>query len=173
MEPSFTFLVVVFIACNVIRTGYERLKETGKIEPGNKPVFIVILASMILLWVSWFGMCPDDPFHAGLPAAVRWFGLIIFIGGLAIAVYGIVLLKRPEDTTHLVTTGIFRKMRHPIYNGFICWIFGWSLYNDAMGSLVVGLLSVANIRYWGRLEEIRLLAKYGDEYRRYHSQTWF
>ncbi len=35
-------------------------------------------------------------------------------------------LKGLENINHLVTTGLFSKIRHPMYDGFILWILGWA-----------------------------------------------
>ncbi len=60
-----------------------------------------------------------------------------------------------------------------MYTGFMLWIAGWSLLHDAVLSLLVGLPGIANILYWRRLEDKRLLAQFGDTYRRYSQRTWF
>ena len=45
-----------------------------------------------------------------------------------------------------------------MYTGFVLWILGWSTYHGAIVSLAIGLVGIANILYWRRLEEARLLA---------------
>jgi protein-S-isoprenylcysteine O-methyltransferase Ste14 len=60
-----------------------------------------------------------------------------------------------------------------MYTGFVLWILGWSIYHGAIASLAVGLMGIANILYWRRLEDARLLARYGEAYQRYRLATWF
>jgi protein-S-isoprenylcysteine O-methyltransferase Ste14 len=60
-----------------------------------------------------------------------------------------------------------------MYTGFVLWILGWSIYHNAILSLFVGLIGIANILYWRRLEEARLLAQHGDTYQAYQLITWF
>jgi len=170
---SYLNLVVVFVLCLFIRTGYELLKEARKINPESKLIFAIILAVMCALWASWFGLCPSDPFQINLPEAVRWSGFALFGLGIVLAVGALIQLRGVENIDHLVTTGLFSKIRHPMYVGFILWILGWSAYHGAIASLAVGLIGILNILYWRRLEEIRLLAQFGDTYRQYRQTTWF
>jgi protein-S-isoprenylcysteine O-methyltransferase Ste14 len=173
MENNYLILIVVFVTCLFIRMGYELLKEARKINPESKPIFAIILTVMCSLWVSWFALCPADPFQFNLPEAVRWLGFALFGIGMVIAVGALVQLRGVENIDHLVTTGLFSKIRHPMYAGFILWILGWSIYHGAIVSLAFGLFAVANILYWRRLEETRLLAEYGDTYEQYRLTTWF
>jgi protein-S-isoprenylcysteine O-methyltransferase Ste14 len=78
-----------------------------------------------------------------------------------------------ENINHLITSGLFKRIRHPMYTGFGLWILGWSIYHGAIASLAVGLIGIANILFWRRLEDARLEARYGDTYRRYRLETWF
>lgn len=74
---------------------------------------------------------------------------------------------------HLVTTGLYSRIRHPVY------LFG----------SIAGLASVVALQVWWVLllalllepitvrraiqEERVLVAAFGDEYARYREQTWF
>jgi protein-S-isoprenylcysteine O-methyltransferase Ste14 len=82
-------------------------------------------------------------------------------------------LKGVENINHLVTTGLFSRIRHPMYAGFILWIFGWAIYHGALLSIIVGFMGIGNILYWRRLEEAELELRYGENYRRYRKETWF
>jgi protein-S-isoprenylcysteine O-methyltransferase Ste14 len=73
----------------------------------------------------------------------------------------------------LVTEGLYRRVRHPIY------VFG--------GLMVAGILIFAHRPWWllifvvlipvqlfrVRKEEAVLESKFGDAYREYHRKTWF
>ena len=173
MKAAFLILAIIFLAGHAIRTTYELLKDAGRINPENKILFGAIFGVMCLLWVCWFSMCPLDPYHIGLPDMVRYAGLALFLIGLILAVGALVQLRGVENIDHLVTTGLFAKLRHPMYLGFICWIFGWSVYHDAVASFLVGVPGIVNILYWRQLEERRLIAEYGERYTSYLRRTWF
>jgi protein-S-isoprenylcysteine O-methyltransferase Ste14 len=163
-------LCVVGVA---IRTSYELLKRAKRVDTKNKLVFTLVFVGMVLMLTSWFIMGPSDPWRVGLPAVVHWFGLGASAAGLGLALAGWIQLKGLENIHHLVTSGLFSKIRHPMYTGFMLWILGWVVFYGAVASLIVGLVCVGNILYWRRLEEQKLVADFGDEYRRYAAGTWF
>lgn len=170
---DYVILVVLFVVSLVIRSGYELFKEKGKVNPESKLMFASIVITMFALWASWFFLCPLDPYKANLPHPVRWSGFALFVIGMILAAGALLQLKGVENIDHLVTTGLFIKIRHPMYTGFVFWILGWSAYHCAIVSLAIGLVGIANILYWRRLEDVRLLALYGDTYRQYQLATWF
>jgi protein-S-isoprenylcysteine O-methyltransferase Ste14 len=157
----------------MIRTGYELLKEAGRVNTKSKPLFTTIFMAMGAMWVSWFGMCPLDPLHLALPNMVRWMGLGGLVVGLGLAIGALFQLRGLENIEHLITTGLFSKVRHPMYTGFILWILGWGIFHGAVVSLGAGLVSIGNILYWRRLEEANMESRYGEDYRRYRKGTWF
>jgi protein-S-isoprenylcysteine O-methyltransferase Ste14 len=173
MELRFAGLAVAFVLSLAIRCAYEILKERQKIDPESKLIFGLILTVMCALWVSWFSLCPLDPFHVGLPGPVRWIGLVLFIVGMVLALGALFQLRGVENIKHLVTSGLFAKIRHPMYLGFTCWIVGWSIYHAAFLSLAIGAPGIASILWWRHLEDRRLERQFGIEYRRYRQQTWF
>ena len=173
MKPGYFTALGLYLTCLAIRTGYEMLKKAGKVNPKNVVLFLFILLAMCLLWISWFVMCPQDPLHLTLPGLIRWVGLGIFIVGLVLAVGALIQLRGVENIDHLVTTGLFARLRHPMYLGFIFWILGWVIYHGAAASLLAGFVGIGNIIYWRHLEEDHLQRTYGDEYDAYRRQTWF
>lgn len=173
METSYFILIVAFVVCLFVRTAYELLKEAGKVNPENKLIFAFIFTAMCALWVCWFDLCLLDPFQLNVPGAVRWGGLTLFVVGLVIAVGALFQLRGLENIDHLVTTGLFSRLRHPMYTGFVLWIVGWSSYHGAFASLAVGMIGIANILFWRRLEESRLRRQYGTVYEQYRTSTWF
>jgi protein-S-isoprenylcysteine O-methyltransferase Ste14 len=157
----------------IIRAIYEHLKKSGRINPRSKIIFAVVFFAMCLMWASWFNLCPLDPLRISLPQLVRWIGFCIFLAGLGFALGAFIQLRGVENINHLVTKGLFSKIRHPMYLGFILWIFGWAIYHGAVLSLCAGLVAIVNITYWQRLEERELESKYGDDYLQYRTRTWF
>ena len=76
-----------------------------------------------------------------------------------------------EKTTQLVTTGIYRYIRHPIYVSlfFLCWGFFFKLPSWPAGILAMiacGLLLLA-----ARAEETENIRYFGDAYRTYMNRT--
>jgi protein-S-isoprenylcysteine O-methyltransferase Ste14 len=173
MKSSFVILLASNLACYAIRTIYELYKRAGRVNLKNKALFALIFAAMCVIWVSWFVMCSLDPWELPLPQSLRWMGLGIFLIGWCLALGALIQLKGLEDIDHLVTTGLFSKLRHPMYTGFILWILGWSTYHAAGVSLIAGIFGIANVLFWRGLEDKALLALWGDRYAEYRKGTWF
>jgi len=109
MESGYLILVVIFIVCLFLRTGYELLKEARRIDPESKLIFAIILAVMCALWASWFELCSSDPFQINLSETLRWSGFALFAVGMFLAVGALVQLRGVENIDHLVTTDCFPK----------------------------------------------------------------
>jgi protein-S-isoprenylcysteine O-methyltransferase Ste14 len=172
MTTEYTVLLGLCLVGLAIRTGYELRKRSGRIDTQSKPIFAVVLVGMVFMLGSWPVMCPRDPLGVVVPDVVRWFGLGAAVVGLALAVGALAQLRGVENIDHLVTTGIFSRIRHPMYLGFILWISGWVISCGAAASLGAAILAIADILYWRRLEEDKLETDYGEDYRTYRKTTW-
>jgi protein-S-isoprenylcysteine O-methyltransferase Ste14 len=110
--------------------------------------------------------------------AIRRLGVLLFAAGGALRIWpvfglghrfsGLVAIQ-PGHT--LVTTGLYRVIRHPSYLGLLVNSLGWALaFRSAVGLLLTALLIpplVARIR----AEEGLLWAQFGGEYEVYCNRT--
>ena len=173
MKTGYLVFLSLYFLGLIIRAIYEQLKKTGRVNPKSIIVYSIVLVAMCLMWASWFNICPLDPLQLSFPRMVRWIGFGIFLLGLGLAIGAVIQLKGVENINHLVTTGLFSKIRHPMYVGFILWIFGWAIYHGAVISLFVGFVGILNILYWKKLEETEMESNYGETYLEYRKRTWF
>ncbi len=171
MNAVFTLSLILFLLALTIRTTYEILKKGRGVN--TKALFPFMFTVMCLLWFSWFAMSPLDPVPVEVPQFVRWGGFGVFVVGWILALTALVQLRGLEDIDHLVTSGLFSRLRHPMYTGFLCWIAGWGMYHGAAISLLAGIVGMINILYWRSLEEAALESRYGEVYRKYRLHTWF
>jgi protein-S-isoprenylcysteine O-methyltransferase Ste14 len=72
----------------------------------------------------------------------------------------------------LVTTGLYSRIRNPIYLFGGLFIVGLSLFLSPWGPLAVALVIVPLQVVRARREERVLAEAYGEEYERYKSKTW-
>ena len=173
MNSTFLLVAGLCLIGLAIRSGYELLKKAGKVDTKNRAIFAVVFVAMCLMLASWPVMCPLDPWRIAVPGVVRWLGLGMVTAAVALAVGALVQLRGLENIDHLVTTGLFSRIRHPMYTGFILFIAGWVVCHGAVASLVIGVVCIGNILYWRRLEEGALESQYGEDYRSYRRGTWF
>jgi protein-S-isoprenylcysteine O-methyltransferase Ste14 len=173
VRAAYLIGIVLYVAGLSIRDGYELLKRGGRIDPTNARVFAVVFTSMIVMWLSWFAVGMLAPAHLAISWIVRWAGLSAVLLGTVVSVAGMWQLGGVENIDHLVKTGLFSRVRHPMYVGFILWIIGWCAYASATAVLVLAPFGLVSILWWRRLEESELATRYGSEYVEYRASTWF
>jgi protein-S-isoprenylcysteine O-methyltransferase Ste14 len=109
--------------------------------------------------------------------ALRWFGLalcLIGLGGVVLARYtlGRSFSVRAK-ATELVTTGIYSRIRNPIYVSSAIFTLGLIVIirRPILAVILLILIPLQTIR--ARREAQVLEAKFGDAYRQYRARTWF
>jgi protein-S-isoprenylcysteine O-methyltransferase Ste14 len=76
-----------------------------------------------------------------------------------------------ETPGPLVTRGLFRRMRHPIYAGILLITSGMALLTADVLSIATAAAAWVGLPIQARLEEEFLVSQYGDAYRRHQSQS--
>jgi len=157
---------------HVVRAVYEILKHKQLLKPG-KLSFVIIFTNMAILWMSWFALCSQDIYRIHYAEVYHYLGLLfVIMGALAFftALFTIKTLESYDGV--LITKGIYSKIRHPMYLGFICWLIGFPIIFGALFSFLLSLLFIANVLFWRSLEEIELEKRFPD-YREYKKTTLF
>jgi protein-S-isoprenylcysteine O-methyltransferase Ste14 len=111
--------------------------------------------------------------HLDAPLLVRLLGLVLLAGGIVVAVAGYRALgsshspwTTPIDDGRLVETGIYARIRHPIYAG---WCLG-ALGGELLAGSIVGVgVALALVVFYDRRsrEEERFLADRYPDYAAY------
>ncbi|OOF41324.1 isoprenylcysteine carboxyl methyltransferase [Rodentibacter trehalosifermentans] len=80
--------------------------------------------------------------------------------------------QRLDKSTHLVTSGIFRVSRNPMYLSLLLLLMAWALYlgHFLAWSGVVAFILLMN-RFQIAREEIYLERKFGEAYRQYQAKV--
>ncbi|MBB6542071.1 methyltransferase family protein [Thalassotalea piscium] len=75
---------------------------------------------------------------------------------------------QPNNTSALVTSGIYRITRNPMYLSFSLILLGWGFYLCAVGPLLLVPLFIAYINYFQIIPEENALSKiFGQHYNHY------
>lgn len=77
----------------------------------------------------------------------------------------------PDEPTKLVTRGIYKYLRNPIYSGFLLAEAGLLLLLPSAATAVILLLSTLTIRRWVKIEEIQQFALHGEAYLNYQKTS--
>jgi protein-S-isoprenylcysteine O-methyltransferase Ste14 len=80
-------------------------------------------------------------------------------------------LFRFEQTTELVTNGIYKYIRHPLYSSLLLLTWGIWFKQPGVITALIGLLSSVLLWYTARRDEQECLAWFGEEYREYMTRT--
>jgi protein-S-isoprenylcysteine O-methyltransferase Ste14 len=150
----------------------ERVRDGVLLVISTTGLFIVPV-----IWVtSGAPRMADYPFQP----ALAWLGTVAF----AAALYGFHRTHRDlgrswsvtleiRQKHQLVTTGVYRRVRHPMYAAFFLWAIAQALLLPNWIAGPAGLLGFGTLFALrvGR-EERMMEAAFGDEYRDYAARTW-
>ena len=111
-------------------------------------------------------------------SALNILGLALFVVGMTIALVAVFTLRRFYYSTlviredhQLLTYGIYRYTRHPIYLGAIMAIIGIPVFASSLYGLLIMFLLIPVIFYRIKIEERLLSEEFGDAYRAYQEMT--
>ena len=150
-----------------------------RLELKVPPLALVLLAGGSMWLIARAAPAFEFAFPARLICAV---GAIVI--GLAIAGVGIVSFRRakttvnpmkPESSSALVVTGIYRLTRNPMYLGFLWILLGWGIFLSNMLAFLVlpGFVLYMN-RFQIEPEERALTRLFGQTFVTYsaHVRRW-
>jgi protein-S-isoprenylcysteine O-methyltransferase Ste14 len=130
---------------------------------------------MILLVGIFF--VPGNYFDARLTRVMAIAGLVIGAFGLIIVLIAwrglgrnLSVFPKPIDDGHLIQTGIYGLVRHPMYTGVILTALGWALFRTSLIALLLVVILVIFFDRKASQEEIWLAQKYPD-YPKYRNRT--
>jgi protein-S-isoprenylcysteine O-methyltransferase Ste14 len=128
-------------------------------------VFILVLLNLKV----WF-IKPFSPLQIA-----SW---ILLVLSIYVVTTGFALLKskgKPdsnfENTSILVKSGIYKYIRHPLYLSILLLGTGVMLKNPAALQIVLGTINLIAVYITSRIEENEMIAKFGDDYRQYMTES--
>ena len=149
-------------------------------------IFLVVWGILSVLW--WFSnpALPKPPFE--IPIEIPMYPMIpipLWVGigiGIASFLFTIVMAELAERThkesrhhpskiTKVRTTGLYSRIRHPIYLGAIQLNFGLVLAFRSLWMLLPAVLLSLMLYFDARQEEKYLTEKFGEEYLKYKART--
>ncbi len=155
------------------------MKDNGSphaLSPGKALAVTRVLPSLYLLGLvlAWFA--PKD-FGFGVRPVVYvglslgFVGMVLWIGSMIQMGKALAVLPGSD---RLITSGVFRYVRHPVYVGITVTFLGVFLaIGSTVGMIYLGAIVVPLNLFRARWEEKALMGKYGEAYQAYRKQTWF
>ena len=131
--------------------------------------FESILILVLLNYPVWF----KDPFS--LHQIISWTLLILSILLVVIGLRIFFIKGKPtdqmENTTVLITTGIYKFIRHPMYLSLILIGFGILAKDCGYLQWLFAIINFIALILTARVEEKEMMLKFGDDYRKYMTKT--
>ena len=136
------------------------------------PIPPVLLLAALLIQAAVHVLIPSAQV---IPRSWDFLGILIVIGGFAVVVVAAQQFKRAgttvkpfEDSTALVTSGVFAVSRNPMYLGMVVVLVGVAMGLGSLVSLLVPFVFawMLEIRFI-RPEERRLAQLFGEPYSEY------
>ena len=139
--------------------------------------FEAILALVVLNAPYWF----VRPF--GTRQLISW---LLLVASAVLVAWGVILLRRfgrsrpgtegaPvfewENTASLVTSGVYRYIRHPMYSSLLFLTWGAVLKAVSTRTLALAVIASVALAATARSEEKENVARFGQEYRDYMKRT--
>lgn len=146
------------------------------LETRVPPPVIAITTAIIIWGISW--LAPQ----VAVPAGMRWaVSLAMAVAGVALSAAGIGSFRharttvnptRPERASSLVSTGIYRVTRNPMYLGLLLVLVAWAIFLSSAWALLgaAGFVLYMN-RFQIAPEERALSQRFGSAYAAYQSRV--
>jgi len=170
---------VIFLAGSafILAVSWKSLRHTHYHGFYRFFAFECILAVVTLQLDSWF----EQPF--ALYQLISWFLLVVSIFMVVASFTTLQRQGKPtrekldtpqmafEKTTRLVTGGVYRFIRHPMYASL--FYLGWGAFfkHPGWSAGILALLGVVFITLTAMVEEQENLLSFGDEYAAYMKRT--
>jgi protein-S-isoprenylcysteine O-methyltransferase Ste14 len=103
---------------------------------------------------------------------------ILLFGSMMAALHGFALLLRVgkphgdfENTSHLVTVGLYKFIRHPLYASLVMLGFGVFFKHITITTTALAFFNFVALIATAKKEEKEMLVKFGEEYITYMTKT--
>ena len=167
----YIFLALSFL-CFSFHTSVHILEHYKRIS-GNRGIYTAIGISMFLGWLTYFIISFNDPYLLNL-SGLNYIGLVLVIAGfyLFLVSQARVHKRMRSGKGKLVTDGIYKRLRHPMYLGEIMIFLGAPILGEGLLTLFLSPVFIIHILIWRYLEDRELIEEF-PEYAEYSKNTWF
>ena len=164
-------------------------------------IIIVVLFTLVNVWFNWWVSLKDRRFHGifrfvsfecifllvllNYPvwfknpfSSLQIISWSLMILALLVAAWGFIILYsrgKPEDqmekTTQLITTSIYKYIRHPMYLSLVLLGFGIMMKDPRLLQIILALVNFITMYFTARVEEKEMITRFGPPYSEYMHKT--
>lgn len=172
----------VYFFYQVRRAGERLLPDRAAVEREGRGSFAarLIVFFALLGFLVLYGIHPAwmRRIEFSLPLWLRWAGFALGLVSLACWTWTQVELGKHwsaqlqlREEHHLVTSGPYSRVRHPLYTAMLGWAVGLALVTANWVFVLMVALTVAGMVSRTPKEEQMMIEQFGDEYRQYMRRT--
>lgn len=178
------FLVVVIagrVGVQLTTVGDSGIRSGTKLKSTKELLISCVMFGTLIVQVLLVLLYAADLIkpHIALGKIGTWIGVMLCSSGILFASYSQFAMGKnwrigvdPEEETDLVTTGIFSKIRNPIYTSSVAHGLGIIILAPNAVVLATGLIGLYAIHCYVRhIEEPYLTKIHGEKYLRYKQNT--
>lgn len=144
------------------------------VREDRQSAIALLFAQMFMMWAAMVGSG-----LRGVPPLLAALGLALIAGGVALRICAVKILgpfffgEVSIAVGHrLVTSGLYRRVRHPSYSGAVLATLGMVVIGQGTWLVdIAGVASLSAIGYRIMVEEESLQRRFGSEYQAYRSRT--
>jgi protein-S-isoprenylcysteine O-methyltransferase Ste14 len=133
------------------------------------PLAVVLLTAVLMAVTAWAA----PAMALVIPYSER-FGVLLALLGAAISISGVSSFRRagttvnplkPGTSSTLVSSGVYKLTRNPMYLGFLLLLAGWAVYlSNALVFVFLPLFVLYITRFQIKPEERALTSRFGEEF---------
>jgi protein-S-isoprenylcysteine O-methyltransferase Ste14 len=168
---------------------------------GRTDIIILVVLTIAMAWLSWIISLKERRYHGifrfvsfesilllvlmnhpvWFTDPLAWYQLVSWIllgGSLLVAILGFYRYYhhgKPADgmerTTRLITSGLYRYIRHPLYLSLMLGGFGVMMKNLDWQSMIAVIVNLVALYLTARVEEKEMIKRFGKEYESYMGRT--
>ncbi|WP_296935893.1 isoprenylcysteine carboxylmethyltransferase family protein [uncultured Marinobacter sp.] len=146
------------------------------LEKRIPPVALVLIVGLLMWLIAKAG--PRIEVGETLRSAIA---ISLFLLGVLFALAGVLAFRsskttvdprKPEATSALVSSGVYRYSRNPMYVGFALWLLAWGVFLASAWALIGVIVFVMYMNRFQIAPEERALREiFGDEFRDYEQRV--
>jgi protein-S-isoprenylcysteine O-methyltransferase Ste14 len=175
-------VIRIIFTLRVRRAGERVMPDQQAIEHEGRGMFVirVVLFFLILGWLVIYAIYPGwmELFAIPFPSWLRWVGFILGLASLSFWFWTQLELGKQwspqlqvREEHHLVTTGPYSRIRHPLYTAMIGYGISIGLITANWVFVILVLAMIVGIFARVPKEEQMMIEEFGDEYQAYMHKT--
>lgn len=181
MIAFFVIVIAVRVGVQIKSSGDTGIRSGTKLKSSKERIISYVMFGTLLVQttLTWLYSRNFIEQHIVVNNISLWAGSLLCILGILVASYSQFAMGQnwrigvdPDEVTDLVTSGIYSKIRNPIYTGCIVHGLGILLLAPNLMVLLSGIIGYIAIRaYVTEIEEPYLIKLHGQDYLDYMERT--